>query len=428
MDELALAGHDAPPSLDDATTDLVLRTVATHADALLATARRHSLCADDAHDAYQRALEIFLRRAASLDPATAERWLHVVVKHEAMALRRERMALVAHDELDLERHDASPDPSPEDQVLSAERVGRTAEALRRLKPQELRAMWLKALGNSYEEICEQTGWTYTKVNRCLAEGRKTFLERYAGIESGEECVRWQGTLSAMVDGEARPEQLADIRPHLRNCRACRATLRELHESGPRLAAVLPAGGLLLAPTGDHLGGGGPGFIARVLDTAGSFFHERATSSALKIQAFVDATGAGKVAAVAASAAAVAGGSAAVVRETTPDRAAAARPHAALSTPAGTARTASAAAASPAPTPTAITAARPTAAKAPTHAAAARRRRPRRGAARVAAEPRPTTAPAAAIEFAPEPIAPVPPSPSPSPKQPARPMNGGEFDP
>jgi len=163
MDELALAGHDAPPSLDAATTDLVLRTVATHADALLATARRHSLCADDAHDAYQRGLEIFLRRAATLDPATAERWLHVVVKHEAMALRRERMALVAHDELDLERHDASPAPSPEDQVLSAERIGRTAEALRRLKPQELRAMWLKALGNSYEEICEQTGWTYTKV-------------------------------------------------------------------------------------------------------------------------------------------------------------------------------------------------------------------------------------------------------------------------
>ena len=30
---------------------------------------------------------------------------------------------------------------------------------------------LQAQGYSYAEICERCGWTYTKVNRCLAEGR-----------------------------------------------------------------------------------------------------------------------------------------------------------------------------------------------------------------------------------------------------------------
>ena len=57
----------------------VLETIRVHARTLLNTARRHSLCADDAQDAYQRAIEIFLRRAASLDRATAANWLYTVV-------------------------------------------------------------------------------------------------------------------------------------------------------------------------------------------------------------------------------------------------------------------------------------------------------------------------------------------------------------
>src|SRR5213082_3567918 len=47
--------------------DLVLDTLREHAASLLGTARRYSICADDAHDAYQRAVEIFLKRAHRLD-------------------------------------------------------------------------------------------------------------------------------------------------------------------------------------------------------------------------------------------------------------------------------------------------------------------------------------------------------------------------
>src|SRR3954453_6358652 len=73
--------------------ELVLRTIAGHAPSLLGTARRYSLCADDAQDAYQRALEIFLRRADSVDPAHAVGWLRTVVKHEALAVRAGRLRL-----------------------------------------------------------------------------------------------------------------------------------------------------------------------------------------------------------------------------------------------------------------------------------------------------------------------------------------------
>jgi hypothetical protein len=58
---------------------LVLALLGAHADSLLRVARRYSICADDAHDAYQRALEILMRHAARLDPERAAGWLHTVV-------------------------------------------------------------------------------------------------------------------------------------------------------------------------------------------------------------------------------------------------------------------------------------------------------------------------------------------------------------
>ncbi|MBA3407372.1 MAG: sigma-70 family RNA polymerase sigma factor [Solirubrobacterales bacterium] len=56
-----------------------------HEPLLLRIAGKYSLCADDAQDAYQRTLEIYLRRVQSLDPATEVGWLKVVAKHEAFA-------------------------------------------------------------------------------------------------------------------------------------------------------------------------------------------------------------------------------------------------------------------------------------------------------------------------------------------------------
>ncbi|MGI8594488.1 MAG: zf-HC2 domain-containing protein [Solirubrobacteraceae bacterium] len=218
--------------------EIVLGTVHRNASSLLRLARQHSICVDDAHDAYQRGIEIFLRRADDVEPETALGWLRTVIKHEAMGIRRSRLQLVDGDAVDLDQHEASL-PSPDEQVAAFDRLAASAEAMQRLKPQELRALWLLAQGLSYEEIGQATGWSDTKVNRCITEGRRSFIQRVRGIESGEECERWTPVLSAIADGEATSEQLVEVRPHLRNCPACRATIRDFHRAPRDISAVIP---------------------------------------------------------------------------------------------------------------------------------------------------------------------------------------------
>lgn len=315
----------AGPALRSAAEaqELVLEVLRAHAESLLTVARRHSLCLDDAHDAYQRTVEIFLRHAARLDARDAYKWVHTVCKHEAMGVRQARLRIVGSEEADLDAREARDLPAPEEQVLRFERLTRSAEALQRLKPQELRALWLSAQGHSYQEIADLEGWTYTKVNRCITEGRRSFLDRYRRIETGVECRRWEPVLSALVDGEATARQLAQVRPHLRNCAGCRATVRALREQSAGLAALLPVPTLAAAATAAeplhrHVEATG-GLLARLHDALVGPLQERAAMSAIKLQGGVEAMTAGKVAAVAASAAAIAGGGVAVERAAT-DRA------------------------------------------------------------------------------------------------------------
>jgi hypothetical protein len=139
------------------------------------------------------------------------------------------------------------------------------------------------------------------------------LQRYAGIESGAECERWAGVLSAMVDGETTAAELVDVRPHLRNCPACRATVRELRRSSVPLAAVFPAAGLALGDGPVEQAGGLLGRLAEWVLTSA---HERAVGSVMRAQSVLDTATAGKMAAVAASAAALAGGGAAAMHDAT----------------------------------------------------------------------------------------------------------------
>jgi RNA polymerase sigma factor (sigma-70 family) len=205
--------------------ELVVETIARHGSSLLAVARRYSLCADDAQDAYQRGLEIFLRHAEGLRPDGAAAWLRTVVRHEALAVRAARLRLVSPGEPDLNLYESGDVPSLDERAASLEGLGRSAEALAQLKPQEVRALVLKAHGYSYLEICRITGWTYTKVNRCLTEGRQSLRERLRDIEIGRQCRRWEPVVSAPAEGRASAQELVSLRPHLRGCGACRASLR-----------------------------------------------------------------------------------------------------------------------------------------------------------------------------------------------------------
>ena len=166
-----------------------------------------------------------------------------------MRRQRERAAPVTDDgEL---RYPAQPGSSSHERSERYERLRQGAEALGRLKPQEVRALLLKAEGYSYREICAITGWTYTKVNRCLTEGRRAFAARLAGIEGGSECERLLPLVSALADGEACADDLRELRPHLRTCLACRARLREFRATPKRVAALLPP--IAAAAQGDPAG-------------------------------------------------------------------------------------------------------------------------------------------------------------------------------
>jgi len=224
-----------------------VETYARYEKALRRTARRYSICVDDADDALQRALEILLTKAPTTDPRELVRWTQTVVKHEALAVRAERERTLAGPAA------ATPEPGAEDWVAKiparadgpperAERreaVARSREALQALKPQELRALSLLAEGYSYLEIGEITGYSQTKINRCLAEGRERFRSFLARSEEGRRCEEMKPLLSAFCDGEASAAEAAEVREHLRACAHCRATLRAYRAAPAAAAALAP---------------------------------------------------------------------------------------------------------------------------------------------------------------------------------------------
>src|ERR1044071_4707966 len=108
------------------TEDRVAAVMAAHGRALLRVANRWSLCHDDAMDAYQRALEIFLRRVDTVEPETEVAWLKVVVRNEALAIRRARSASVDAEDVNPDAAFASDARSVEEEVAGDERVKRSA--------------------------------------------------------------------------------------------------------------------------------------------------------------------------------------------------------------------------------------------------------------------------------------------------------------
>lgn len=206
-------------------------------------ARRFSLCEDDAEDAYQRALEILLVKAPSDRPRELVRWMKTVVKHEALAIRRKRERLLGVSEDDIgdpiARIAASGD-GPSEHLERSEQVARSREALQALKPAELRALALRAAGCTYAEISEITGFSQTKVNRCLAEGRERFRRLLTHSEDGTRCAEMGPLLSAYCDGEASAEIEVTVREHLRACATCRARMRAYRATPAAVAALAPA--------------------------------------------------------------------------------------------------------------------------------------------------------------------------------------------
>ena len=252
---------------------------------------------EDAEDAYQRALEILLTKAPTTSEAELVPWLKTVVKHEAFALRRQRERTAADRR---RRAGATPAPRrPHPRAGGAhERLARRGGA-RRLKPQEVRAAAAQGGGLQLQADPGDHGWTYTKVNRCLTEGRRASSERVAGIEAGAECERLAPLLSAFADGEASAEDLALLRPHLRRLPGL-----------PRPPARVPrrAGALAALRRPRPWGPGARGAAGPARSVAGA---AREGGGARRAAHGAELASGPKAAAVAASAAAMAGGGATV---------------------------------------------------------------------------------------------------------------------
>lgn len=268
---------------------------------VLRHAQRFTLRAEDAEDAYQRGLEILLTKAPTTDEEELVAWLKTVVMREAFAIKKRAARAGSSSEIVLDR--ATTGPGPQDQLERYERLRVGAEAMSRLKPHEIQALLMRAEGHTYAEIQTVTGWTHTKVNRLLSEGRRSFLGHVEGIESGADCARFEPLMSAFADGESDAGQVLTLRRHLRSCSGCRAALRRYHSAPRELAAL--TGPIALAAGSSGRSG------QRVLDQLQAWVGDRATLIALKAHGALELSTGSKLLAVAASSAALAGGGAAV---------------------------------------------------------------------------------------------------------------------
>jgi RNA polymerase sigma factor (sigma-70 family) len=141
---------------------------------LLRHVRFHSERSQDAEDALADACVQFLRHYNGPDEGEdALRWLLLVAKRCAweIARRRRRRREDLQQSFEAEETGGASEGDPAEGAERAEEAERVLAAIGRLIPDERDALVLFGLGYSYREIARLRGWTYTKVNRRLNEGR-----------------------------------------------------------------------------------------------------------------------------------------------------------------------------------------------------------------------------------------------------------------
>jgi RNA polymerase sigma factor (sigma-70 family) len=84
---------------------------------------------------------------------------------------------------------ADAEPSPEDDVLAAERRTLVRYALRTMEPRDRSLLILREEGYSYRELAQALALNESSVGTLLARAKSAFRAAYAASESA--AVRWR---------------------------------------------------------------------------------------------------------------------------------------------------------------------------------------------------------------------------------------------
>jgi RNA polymerase sigma factor (sigma-70 family) len=158
-------------------TELADGLYANHYPYLLGIAIRNAPTKSDAEEALQDAFVLFITHFKPGSDAPPLAWITLTLKRRCWALYH-RQATGIHLAQSLQTYSTQrhyplffQGPTPEELIELTELKTQTKKAITQLKPAERVAITYQALGFSYADIRQLTGWTYTKVNRCITEGR-----------------------------------------------------------------------------------------------------------------------------------------------------------------------------------------------------------------------------------------------------------------
>jgi RNA polymerase sigma factor (sigma-70 family) len=170
---------------------LLGRLFEDHRARLLDWTRNHCECPEDAEDVLGDTCVRFLECFDGEGEQEAGRWMFFVSRRRAREIarrRRERNLLApGSEELPEERpgeEPVAPDRGPAELVEASASTAVFVAAFATLKEDERYALTMLAFGYGYDEIADSRGWSRTKVNRSLAEGRAR-LRTLLGAEGGE---------------------------------------------------------------------------------------------------------------------------------------------------------------------------------------------------------------------------------------------------
>lgn len=222
--------------------------VLSQAPGLVRFAARYTRSIHDAEDAYQRAMEIALRRAPVVEPRQFVAWLHAVIRNEAISIvrGRQREGPAPEEDLAVSLADRAADLLGPDAVAEwRERYRGLRAGLNALTEAQRVCLMLKSAGASYAEIAAMTGFSMRKIERSILEGRAALHGWELKISRGDECGRVLPALNRVADeeGSRRDERL--VSRHVKRCASCRALLGRRRETGQGLAALVPPA--LVAP-------------------------------------------------------------------------------------------------------------------------------------------------------------------------------------